>query len=126
MPEPFRLSLVVSLLLVFVARSTLPAQQAVPDKLVVLTFDDSSRSHYDVARPILKKYGFSATFFITEGFNFATNKKDYMTWEEIAVTYPHIDKKLEDLRQCAGVEGAESLADRRARGQRVVRFNTQL
>jgi peptidoglycan/xylan/chitin deacetylase (PgdA/CDA1 family) len=67
-----------------VAASRLPAQQAVPDKLVVLTFDDSSRSHYDVARPILKKYGFSATFFITEGFSFTTNKKDYMTWEQIA------------------------------------------
>jgi peptidoglycan/xylan/chitin deacetylase (PgdA/CDA1 family) len=72
------------LFLVLVAASRLPAQQAVPDKLVVLTFDDSSRSHYDVARPILKKYGFSATFFITEGFSFTTNKKDYMTWEQIA------------------------------------------
>ena len=84
MPDTFRLPFGVSLLLVIVASSTLPAQQAVPDKLVVLTFDDSSRSHYDVARPILKKYGFSATFFITEGFNFATNKKDYMTWEQIS------------------------------------------
>ena len=84
MPETFRLTLPVSLFLVLVAASRLPAQQAVPDKLVVLTFDDSSRSHYDVARPILKKYGFSATFFITEGFSFTTNKKDYMTWEQIA------------------------------------------
>ncbi len=30
------------------------------------------------------KYKFGATFFVTEGFDFATNKKDYMTWEEIA------------------------------------------
>jgi peptidoglycan/xylan/chitin deacetylase (PgdA/CDA1 family) len=37
-----------------------------------------------VVRPILKKYGFGATFFITEGFDFPTNKSDYMTWEEIA------------------------------------------
>jgi peptidoglycan/xylan/chitin deacetylase (PgdA/CDA1 family) len=29
-------------------------------------------------------YGFSATFFITEGFDFKENKRDYMTWEEIA------------------------------------------
>lgn len=56
----------------------------VPDKLVVLTFDDSSASHYSVARPVLKRYGFGATFFITEGFSFKTNKKDYMTWEQIA------------------------------------------
>src|SRR6266853_6270461 len=57
---------------------------AVPDKLVVLTFDDSVASHYSVVRPLLKQYGFSATFFISEGFSFRTNKKDYMTWEQIA------------------------------------------
>jgi peptidoglycan-N-acetylglucosamine deacetylase len=56
----------------------------VPEKLVVLTFDDSSASHFTVARPLLKKYGFGATFFITEGFSFRTNKQDYMTWEQIA------------------------------------------
>lgn len=56
----------------------------VPEKLVVLTFDDSSKSHFTVVRPILLKHGFGATFYITEGWDFATNKKDYMTWEEIA------------------------------------------
>src|SRR6266850_2336971 len=58
--------------------------EPIPDKLVVLTFDDSKASHYTVVRPLLKQYGFSATFFITEGFSFRTNKKDYMTWEQIA------------------------------------------
>jgi len=57
---------------------------AIPDKLVVLTFDDSKASHYTVVRPLLKKYGFGATFFITEGFTFETNKDDYLTWEQIA------------------------------------------
>ncbi len=60
------------------------AQDRVPDKLVVLTFDDSKASHYTVVRPLLKQYGFGATFFITEGFTFRTNKTDYMTWEQIA------------------------------------------
>lgn len=60
-----------------------PPLEPIPDKLVVLTFDDSVKSHHAVARPILKQYGFGATFFITEGFTFKTNKKDYMTWEEI-------------------------------------------
>jgi peptidoglycan/xylan/chitin deacetylase (PgdA/CDA1 family) len=59
------------------------AVEPVRDKLVVLTFDDSSKSHFTVARPLLKKYKFGATFFITEGWDFATNKKDYMTWQEI-------------------------------------------
>ena len=56
----------------------------VPDKVVVLTFDDSSASAYTVARPVLKRLGFGATFFITEGFTFKTNKRDYLTWEQIA------------------------------------------
>src|SRR5688572_23965518 len=58
--------------------------EPIPDKLVVLTFDDSAKSHYTTVRPILKRYGFGATFFVTEGFDFPTNKTDYMTWEEIA------------------------------------------
>ena len=60
------------------------ALEAVPDKLVVLTFDDAVASHHSVVRPLLKRYGFGATFFITEGFSFRTNKQDYMTWEQIA------------------------------------------
>jgi peptidoglycan/xylan/chitin deacetylase (PgdA/CDA1 family) len=60
------------------------ALEPIPDKLIVLTFDDSSKSHFTVARPILKKYRFGATFFITEGFDFLSNKRDYMSWEEIA------------------------------------------
>ena len=60
------------------------ALEPIPDRLVVLTFDDASKSHYTVARPLLLKHKFGATFFVTEGWDFATNKKDYMTWEEIA------------------------------------------
>ena len=65
----------------------LPAQSGlkpIPDKLIVLTFDDSVASHYSNVRPLLKKFGFGATFFITEGFSFRTNKQDYLTWEQIA------------------------------------------
>src|SRR5437588_10435634 len=63
------------------------ALEPVPDKLVVLTFDDSVASQYTFVAPLLKKYKFGATFFITEGFSFITNKKDYMTWEQIADLY---------------------------------------
>lgn len=65
------------------ASTMLWAREPVPEKLVVLTFDDSVKSHYTIARPILKELGFGATFFITEGWDFATNKEHYMTWEEI-------------------------------------------
>lgn len=72
------------MLLGWIIPQTVFALEPVPDKLVVLTFDDSVASHYQFVAPLLKKYGFSATFFITEGFSFRTNKKDYMTWDQIA------------------------------------------
>jgi peptidoglycan/xylan/chitin deacetylase (PgdA/CDA1 family) len=63
---------------------SISALESIPDKLVVLTFDDSKASHYTVVRPLLKRYGFGATFFITEGFSFPTNKEDYLTWDQIS------------------------------------------
>src|SRR4029078_9580796 len=66
------------------AAGPLHALEPIPDKLVVLTFDDASKSHFTIARPLLLKHKFGATFFITEGWDFATNKKDYMSWDEIA------------------------------------------
>lgn len=77
------------LLALLLVPSFVSATEPIPDKLVVLTFDDSVKSHFTIVRPILKKYQFGATFFITEGFDFPTNKKDYMSWEEIA--YLHRD-----------------------------------
>lgn len=72
------------LLTLFLAAPSAGALEPIPDKLVVLTFDDSVKSHFTVVREALLKYEFGATFFITEGFDFKTNKKDYMTWDEIA------------------------------------------
>ena len=73
-----------TVLLLVLAPAAARALEPIPDKVVVLTFDDASKSHFTVARPLLKKYGFGATFFVTEGFDSRTNKRDYMTWEEIA------------------------------------------
>lgn len=39
-----------------------------PDNLVALTFDDGYHNNLRVAAPILKEYGFQATFFVTTGF----------------------------------------------------------
>src|SRR6478609_724017 len=72
-----------SLFLCLVLVTAASAREPIPDKLVVLTFDDASKSHFTVARPLLQKYKFGATFFITEGWDFATNKKDYLSWDEI-------------------------------------------
>jgi peptidoglycan/xylan/chitin deacetylase (PgdA/CDA1 family) len=73
-----------TLLLLVVPLAQARTLDPIPDKLVVLTFDDSSKSHITVAAALLKKHGFGATFFVTEGFDFPTNKRDYMTWDEIA------------------------------------------
>lgn len=79
--------LITLLLVMFTSAQPTPATEPIPEKLVVLTFDDSSKSHFTVARPLLLKHKFKATFFITEGFDFPTNKKDYMTWQEIALLH---------------------------------------
>lgn len=55
----------------------------IPDGLVVLTFDDSVASHATFVAPLLKKHGFGATFYITEGFEFLQDKEHYLTWAQI-------------------------------------------
>jgi peptidoglycan/xylan/chitin deacetylase (PgdA/CDA1 family) len=76
--------LIPLLCLVLIPVPSAAATEPVPDRLVVLTFDDASKSHFTIAGPLLKKYRFGATFFVTEGFDMRTNKRDYMTWDEIA------------------------------------------
>ena len=63
--------------------STLQNLQPIPDRLVVLTFDDGNKSDATYVAPLLKRYGFGATFFITEGLNFLENRAHYVTWEEV-------------------------------------------
>jgi peptidoglycan/xylan/chitin deacetylase (PgdA/CDA1 family) len=69
-----------ALVVLLIAGPPAAGREPIPDRLVVLTFDDASKSHYAVARPLLLKHKFGATFFVTEGWDFATNKTDYMTW----------------------------------------------
>lgn len=54
-----------------------------PDKLVVLTFDDGVKSQLTFVAPLLKACGFGATFYISEGLNFLKDKTRYITWEEV-------------------------------------------
>lgn len=51
-----------------------------PDRPIILTFDDGYRDNYENAFPILQEYGFSATFFILTD---VTDREDpnYMTWD---------------------------------------------
>jgi peptidoglycan/xylan/chitin deacetylase (PgdA/CDA1 family) len=83
MMKPATSGAVLFLAMASVVQPAAREAEPIPDKLVVFTFDDSAKSHATYVAPLLKKHGFGGTFFITEGFDFPTNKTGYMTWEEI-------------------------------------------
>lgn len=56
--------------------------EALPAKPVLLTFDDGYLDNYENAYPILREFGFTATFFIPTEF-IDTNRAGYMTWAMI-------------------------------------------
>jgi len=58
-------------------------KKEIPDKLVVLTFDDAPASHYSVVSPLLKEYGFGATFFVCEFPPIYKDSTLYMNWRQI-------------------------------------------
>lgn len=58
-------------------------RQLIPERLVVLTFDDGVKSQYTVVAPLLQQHGFGATFYITEGLRFLEDKSRYLTWAEV-------------------------------------------
>jgi peptidoglycan/xylan/chitin deacetylase (PgdA/CDA1 family) len=49
-------------------------------KYVIITFDDGNYSDYSNAFPILKKYSFVATFFVTVG---RIGTRDYLDWDHL-------------------------------------------
>lgn len=72
-----------------VLRAADPVKKPIPRGLVLMTFDDSTIDHYEVACPVLEKYGGKAVLFTTEmanpmgggpGFE---DKTRFMTWQQI-------------------------------------------
>ncbi len=65
-----------------------PVKKPIPDKTVILTFDDAKKDAFTHVAPLFRELGFNATFFVTEmepsprgpGFE---DKTRFMTWEEI-------------------------------------------
>ena len=56
--------------------------QSLPDKPIVLTFDDGYRDHYTNAFPLLKRYGYLATFFIvTQPIDMAN--PEFLSWDMV-------------------------------------------
>ena len=56
-------------------------RHAIPKRSVLITIDDGYRSAYNIAYPILKKYGFTATLFIYT--NFVGVSKNAITWDQL-------------------------------------------
>lgn len=52
-------------------------------RIVVLTFDDACISHYKVVAPILKRYGFGATFYVCEFPHTFGDSNKSMDWQQI-------------------------------------------
>ncbi|MCX6877221.1 MAG: autotransporter-associated beta strand repeat-containing protein [Verrucomicrobia bacterium] len=55
----------------------------IPDKLIVLTFDDGCASGYTVAAPILKSLGFGGSFYVCDFDSFKTRKDWYLTFRQM-------------------------------------------
>lgn len=57
----------------------------IPDRLVVLTFDDGNKSDISFVAPTLRDYGFGASFYITEGLGYRDDveKQRYVSWEDV-------------------------------------------
>lgn len=63
------------------------------NKIIILTFGDIHKSQYTIAKPILDRYGFKSSFFVTCGFvsdinnknaeNNNNNELPRMTWNDI-------------------------------------------
>jgi peptidoglycan/xylan/chitin deacetylase (PgdA/CDA1 family) len=109
-------------LLIGLGLATAPSRvRPAPDHLVVLTFDDAAVSHATYVAPLLKKYGFGATFFVCEFREppFA-DKSKYMSWAQIrqlhrwgfevgshTLTHRHVNK-LSESELAAELDSIES------------------
>jgi hypothetical protein len=66
----------------FVMSTDVSSTASESPRIVVLTFDDSVKSHRTYVGPLLHEYGFGATFFITHGW--MKDTENFMSWTDIA------------------------------------------
>lgn len=84
----------------------------IPKKSVVITFDDGWRSTYEIAYPILKKYGFPATLFIYT--DLITGSHKTLSWDmvrELSENGIDIQQHTKTHRNLASIGGKESFKE---------------
>ena len=54
-----------------------------PDRPILLTFDDCTLGQYTQALPILQQYHFPAVFFVQTGYVGTTTEKQHMSWQQL-------------------------------------------
>jgi peptidoglycan/xylan/chitin deacetylase (PgdA/CDA1 family) len=88
-----------------------------PDKAVVITFDDSVDGQYRHALPALRRHGFPATFFLTTG---VIGRPGHLTWDQVKALHragmtigahtrfhPHLPALREFARLAAEIAGSK-------------------
>ncbi len=75
------LSMLLFLLGASALRGEERGREAIPDKLIVLTFDDGNKSDLTYVAHALTRLGFGATFFVTEALGFGGEGR--LTWEDV-------------------------------------------
>jgi peptidoglycan/xylan/chitin deacetylase (PgdA/CDA1 family) len=56
------------------------------DKIVMLTFGDTKKSQFTIAKPVLDQYGFKASFFITCSYANDRDPRYHLNWNHISTT----------------------------------------
>jgi Predicted xylanase/chitin deacetylase len=86
----------------------------IPDRLVVLSFDDATASHYSNVAPLLKHYGFGGTFFVCEFPPSSDDSSKYMNWRQIKELH---DKGFEIANHTKNHPNLPKLKPEEVRGQ---------
>lgn len=71
---------------------------SLPEKPIIITFDDGYKSNYEIAYPLLKEYGFCATIFTV------TNS----SYQPFSTIYPHFNWEEANEMQKSGIIDIES------------------
>jgi len=58
-------------------------RKSIPERLIVLTFDDGCRSHATVVAPVLKRLAFNATFYVVKPGTFSPRRSWYVSYREL-------------------------------------------